>query len=115
MSSARKLYPSDVFNIGWVLVVPYLVLLREDADQGEHSQSEQFNRLRCIIRHSIPWRAMPNDLLPWAAIYQQAQRWLAASCFAALVNDLRLAAGLGAEPTATVLDSRILNSIFISV
>jgi hypothetical protein len=32
-----------------------------------------------VIRYGIAWRAMPNDLPPYFAVYQQAQRWLAAT------------------------------------
>ena len=57
---------------------------------------------------------MPNDLPPWFAVYQQAQRWLAAGCFEALAQDLRavlrLAAGRAAEPSAAIIDSRTLRS-----
>jgi transposase len=57
---------------------------------------------------------MPNDLPPWEIVYQQAQRWLGAGCFAALAEDLRiilrLAAGRGAQPTAAIIDSRTLRS-----
>ncbi|MBB4087268.1 hypothetical protein GGR49_002879 [Sphingomonas carotinifaciens] len=44
---------------------------------------------------SAPWW-MPNDLSPWAAVYQQTQRWLAA--------------GHRAKPTAAIIDSRTLRS-----
>ena len=70
--------------------------------------------LRYIVKTGAPWRWMPNDLPPWAAVYQQARRWLAAGCFEALVDDLRavlrLAAGRTAAPSAAVLDSRTLRS-----
>jgi len=39
---------------------------------------------------------MPNDLPPWAVVYQQTQRWLAAGCFEALVDDLRAVLRLAA-------------------
>ncbi len=56
----------------------------------------------------------PNDLPPWAAVYQQTQRWMAAECFEALAQDLRavlrMAAGRYAEPTAAIFDSRTLRS-----
>ncbi len=32
---------------------------------------------------------LPNDLPPWAAVYQQSRRWLDAGCFEAMVLDLR--------------------------
>jgi transposase len=57
---------------------------------------------------------MPNDLPPWWVVYQQTQRWLAAGCFAALVDDLRLllreAQGRTRQPSATIFDSRTLQS-----
>lgn len=80
-------------SAGCVLSGP---LLREDADQRKPSLREQFNGLRYVIRHGIPWRAEPKDLPPSAAVYQQAQR--------------RLAAGCEAEPSAAIPNSRTLRS-----
>jgi transposase len=114
MTIARKPYPSDVSDEEWSLVAPYLALMREDAVQRQHSLRELFNGLRYLIRYGIAWRAMPNDLPPWAAVYQQAQRWMAAGCFEALAHDLRavlrLAAGRNEEPSAAIFDSRTLRS-----
>jgi transposase len=49
---------------------------------------EVFNGLRYVVKNGIPWRAMPHDLPPWAAVYQQAQRWLQAGCLEMLAHDL---------------------------
>jgi transposase len=109
MQPTGKPYPSGISDEEWALIAPYLVLLREDAAQRLYSLRELFNGLRYVIQHGIPWRAMPNDLPPWAAVYQQAQRWLIAGVFEALASDLRailrLTAGRKAAPSAAILEA----------
>ncbi len=66
------------------------------------------------MRTGAPWRYLPADLSPWAAVHQQAQRWIAAGCFEDMVHDLRAllhdAAGRDPDPTAVVLDARTVHS-----
>ena len=111
---ARKPYPSDVTDEEWDFVVPYLTLMTEDAPQREHDLREVFDAMRWVVRTGSPWRYMPHDLPPWQAVYQQAQRWLAAGVFEAMAQDLRrilrLLDGRREEPTAAVFDSRTLQS-----
>ena len=106
--------PQSVSDDEWALVAPYLTLLPDRAGQREHSLREVFNALRYLVRYGVAWRAMPNDLPPWHAVCDQAQRWLRAGCFEMLAHDLRavlrLASGRKEEPTAAVLDSRTLRS-----
>ncbi|TXN57286.1 transposase, partial [Methylobacterium sp. WL2] len=56
MTPSRRSYPSDVSDDEWVLVAPYLTLLREDAGQREHSLREVFNGLRYVVKTGAPWR-----------------------------------------------------------
>jgi transposase len=110
----RKPYPSDVSDEEWVFVAPYLSLMIEDAPQREHSLREVFNGLRWIIRAGASWRMMPHDLPPWAAVYQQTQRWIRSGVFEAIVDDLRMLLrvlnGRNEQPSAVILDSRTLQS-----
>ncbi len=110
----RPAYPSDVSDEEWALVAPYLALLREDSAQRDHDLREVFNGLRYIVKTGAPWRFMPHDLPPWAAVYQQTQRWLSADSFADVAGDLRavlrMAAERKPEPSAVILDSRTLRS-----
>jgi len=95
-------------------VLPYLLLCREDSGHREHALREVFNGVRFVARSGCPWRWMPNDLSPWAAVYQQMRRWMAWGCFETLVADvqsiLREWAGKQGQPTAVCLDSRTLQS-----
>ena len=110
----RRPYPTDVSDEEWAFVAPYLTLMRPDAPQREHDPREVFNAVRWLVRAGAPWRLLPHEFPPWAAVYQQTQRWLAAGSFEAIVHDLRallrLAEGRDAHPSAVILDGRTLRS-----
>ena len=110
----RKPYPSDISDEDWAFLAPYLTLMREDAPQRQHPLRELFNGLRFIARTGLQWRFMPHKFPPWQAVYQQTRRWIAADVFAAIITDLRELIRLGRDrspqPTATILDSRTLQS-----
>jgi transposase len=110
MRKHREAYPRDVSDEEWALAVPYLTLLTEAAPQREYSLRVVFNALRWMARTGASWRMMPHDFPPWAAVYQQTQRWLKAGVFEAIVEDLRVvlrvAQGRAGQPSAVILDSR---------
>jgi transposase len=112
--NTRNPYPSDVSDEEWAFVAPYLTLLPEDAGQRHYELREVYNGLRWIVRTGATWRMMPHDLPPWYIVYQQTQRWLAAGCFEAMVEDLRLllrgVKGRKGQPSAAIFDSRVLQS-----
>lgn len=95
-------------------LAPYLTLLSEDAGQRHYDLREVYNGLRWMVRTAATWRMMPHDLPPWYIVYQQTQRWLAAGCFEAMVEDLRLllrgVKGRKGQPSAAIFDSRVLQS-----
>jgi transposase len=114
MNMARTPYPSDVTDEEWAFAAPYLTLMDEAAPQRRHDLREVFNGLRWLVRTGAPWRYLPHEFPPWAAVYQQTQRWLAAGCFAAMADDLRAllreAAGRDPQPTAVILGGRTLQA-----
>ncbi len=85
-----------------------------DAPQRRYPLREVYNALRWIVRTGAQWRMLPHEFPPWATVYQQTQRWIAAGVFAAMVHDLRVLLrwlqGRADAPTATILDSRTLQS-----
>ncbi len=111
---SRKPYPTDVSDDEWAFVAPYLKLMRPDAPQRIYDGREIYNALRWIVRAGAPWRMLPTNFPPWETVYQQTRRWLAASCFEAMVHDLRAllrwGEGRADHPTAVILDSRTAQS-----
>jgi len=110
----RKVYPSDVSDAEWALVAPYLTLMTEDAPQRDYPLREVFNGLRWMARGGSSWRMMPHDLPPYYVVYQQMRHWLKAGVFEAITHDLRavlrIAEGRQEMPTASIFDSRTMQS-----
>ncbi len=52
---ARKPYSSDASDEEWVLVVPYLTLLPENAGLRDHPLRNGVNGLRYLIRYGVAW------------------------------------------------------------
>lgn len=114
MSTTRKPYPSDVSDAEWEFLTPYLTLMRPDAPQREYALRAVFDALRYVVKTGCQWDFLPHDFPPWTAVYQQARRWIAAGVFEDITHDLRmilrLVDGREAQPTATILDARTLQS-----
>ena len=110
----RNAYPTDVTDDEWAFVSPYLTLMREDAEQRQHSMREVFNARRWIVRAGAPWRLLPHDFPPGAAVYQQPQRGIGAEVCATLGHALRVvrsgAAGRDRQPPAGIGEGRTLPS-----
>src|ERR671911_850722 len=77
----REPYPTDVSDEEWAFVAPYLTLMDPEAPQRRHDLREVLNALRWIVRTGAQWRMLPTNFPPWQAVYQQAQRWIAAGGF----------------------------------
>ncbi len=114
MNKTRKSYPSDISDEEWLFLAPYLVLMREDAPQREYSLRDLFDAVRWIVKTGCQWRFLPGDFPPWATVYQQSRRWIEAGVFEEIAHDLRMILRLAqereAQPSATILDSRTLQS-----
>ena len=114
MNTTRKSYPSDVTDAEWEFVLPYVALMREDAPQRVYALRDMFNAVRYVVRTGCQWRFLPHDLPPWAAVYQQARRWMQAGVFEQITHDLRAIVRFlddrNLEPSATILDGRTLQS-----
>lgn len=114
MNTTRKSYPSDASDAEWEFLIPYLLLMREDAPQRTHSLREVFNGIRYVVKTGCQWRMLPHDFPDWTVVYQQARRWIQAGVFEEVVHDLRICLRVlndrEEQPTAAILDGRTLQS-----
>ena len=114
MSTTRRSYPSDASDAEWEFLIPYLTLMREDAPQRDYSLRDVFDAVRYVVKTGCQWDFLPHDFPPWTAVYQQARRWVAAGVFEEIAHDFRMILRLvderEAQPTATILDGRTLQS-----
>jgi transposase len=114
VGSGKTGYKTDVTDEEWAFCAPYLTLMTEGAPQRKHGMREVFNAVRYMVRAGCPWHMIPNDFPPMSAVFQQTQRWIAAGCFEAIAHDLRkllrMLAQRDANPSATILDGRTMQS-----
>ena len=110
----NKGYPSDSTDAEWAFAVPYLTLITEQAPQRKHGLRRAYDALKYVVRTGIPWRFFPGDFPPWAAGYQQTQRWIEVGVFESMTHDLREIMRYGEArkktPTGVILDARVLKS-----
>jgi len=96
-------------------LLPYLLLVREDAGQRQYPLRNLFNALRYVVRTGCTRRYLPHGLPPWATCYQQCTHWRTARVSEALIDDLRqlrrLHEAQSAEPSAVIFESHTLDSI----
>ena len=102
--------------------MPYLLFCRGTAGQQEHELRTLFNAVRYMTLSGCSWRLIPNDVPPWAAVYQQFRRWLDAGVLEALdagvlkaldadvQSIVREWAGHKGQPSAICVHSRTVQS-----
>ncbi len=108
----RLPYLSDVTDAQWLLIAD---LVPGQAAVGcpiTYARREIVNALLYMARTGCQWRAVPHDFPPWPTIYYYFQQWSADGTLdaihTALREQVRLAAGHDAQPSAGILDSQTI-------
>ena len=107
---ARAPYPTDLTNRQWRRLAPHL----PDAKPGGRPRSvelrEVVNAVLYVLRNGVIWRALPHDFPPWPTVYWYFRQWRLDGTWdaihTALREEVRLADGREATPSAAILDSQ---------
>ena len=107
---SRKTYPSDLSDAEWRLLEPLLPPPKPGGRPIKHPRREVMNAIRYVLRTGCAWRMLPNDLPPWQITYHYFSRWRSDGTWErvheALREQVRLAEGRAASPTAGAIDSQ---------
>lgn len=108
----RKSYPSDLTDAQWEIVrraMPPAQGGRTGAPR-QYPLREIWNAVFYQAKNGCSWRALPHDLPPWPAVWQQYRRWrdngTLEAVHAALRDQVRRKAQRAPTPSAMILDSQ---------
>jgi putative transposase len=108
----RLPYLSDVTDAQWLLIADLVPGQSALGCPITYARRDIVNALLYLARTGCQWRALPHDFPPWPTIYYYFQHWSADGTLdaihTALREQVRLAAGHEAQPSAGVLDSQTI-------
>jgi transposase len=106
----ERRYPSDLTDGQWEIVEPMLPLIKEPGRIPKHPRRAIVDAILYVVRSGCSWRQLPVDFPPWQTVYWQFQQWeqrqVTERILEELREQLRLAVGRDAEPSAGVMDSQ---------
>ena len=106
----RQPYPTDLSDVEWQRIEPYLPAPKSGGRPRKHSLREILNAIFYIVRSGCTWRMLPHDLPPWKTVYHYFRLWRKDGIWerinAALREEVRVAEGRDPEPSAGILDSQ---------
>jgi putative transposase len=109
-NNQRKAYPSDTSNEEWQLIMPYLPASSGFGRKRQHAWRDILDAIFYLTRTGCQWRALPSDFPNWKTVYTYFRQFRNSGWWtelnAKLVEQVRLAAGREATPSAAAIDSQ---------
>jgi transposase len=106
----RAVYPSDLTDAEWHLIEPLLPMPCQRGRPRKYPLRVLRDAIFSVLRTGCQWRALPHDLPKWQTAYHYLWRWrqlgLWESLNTQLRDQLRVAGGREAQPSAAIIDSQ---------
>jgi putative transposase len=109
----RPVYPTDLTDAQWALLVPLLPPPRSGPQGGrprEVDLREVLNGIFYFLKSSGGWRMLPHDLPPWGTVHYYYWKWRREGTWQrvhdTLREQVRRAAGREPSPSAAIADSQ---------
>lgn len=114
MNVTAKVYPSDVSDIEWRMIVGLIPPSPPIGDDRRTSMRAVVNAIFYISRGGCAWRMLPKDFPPWQTVYGYFARWKRDGTWQrihdTLRNKVRKAAGREEQPSAAIIDSQTVKT-----
>lgn len=109
-----RCYPSDTSDTEWEIIAPYIPVGGTVAGRGGrpvcYPRRDIVDAIRYLDHNGGVWRALPVDFPPPPTVYHYFRKWNRDGTLNRMHNGLReqvrLAEGRAAEPSAAILDSQ---------
>ena len=107
---ARNAYPTDLTDEQWSRIVQFIPPAKPGGRPRSVDMREVVNGILYINRAGCTWRLLPHDLPPWGTVHWFYRRFRLDGVWDhihdRLREDVRVAAGKEATPSAAVIDSQ---------
>jgi putative transposase len=98
----------------WEITAPFIAVGGTRVGVGgrpvSYARRDIVDAIRYVDHNSVVWRALPVDFPPWRTVYHYFRKWDRDGTLNRLHNGLReqvrLAEGREADPSAAILDSQ---------
>jgi putative transposase len=106
----RKSYSTNLADEEWLLLQPFMPKDKVLGRKRTVDLCEILNAIYYLIRAGCQWRMLPHDLPAWQTVDYYFSRWRKDGTWVKMNTnfrqDLRLASGREAEPSAGAIDSQ---------
>ena len=106
----RTPYPTDLTDPQWERLEPFVPPAKPGGRPRTVDVREVLNAYFYLLRAGCAWRMLPHDFPPWRTVYSCVRRWRLDGAWERLHErlreEVRLAEGRPAQPSAAILDSQ---------
>jgi putative transposase len=106
----RKTYPSDLNDAEWDLMAPLIPPPKPGGRPRTTDMREVLNAIFYVVKTGCQWDLLPHDFRPKGTVYSYFNTWRKHGVWermnTVLREQVRLAAGRAATPSAASLDSQ---------
>ena len=107
-------YPSDLTDVEWGLVAPFIPPAKQGGRQRTVDVREVLNGIFHVLATGCQWRALPKDLPPKSTVHDYLTLWAWDGTLRRLHHALFVQAreqmGREASPTVAIIDSQSVKS-----